>query len=61
MMLGKPHRFLPRCDEAWQQLGSRPLADLTLAEIAAHADVDAALAVRLQVTRNSLFWAKWRA
>lgn len=37
--------FAKLADEAWHQLGSRPLADLTLAEIAAHVDVDAALAV----------------
>ena len=37
--------FATLADEAWRQLGSRPLAELTLAEIAAHADVDAALAV----------------
>ena len=34
--------FAKLADEAWHQLGSRPLADLTLAEIAAHVDVDAA-------------------
>ena len=32
-------------DEAWQQLGSRPLDDINLAEIAAHVDVSAALAM----------------
>ena len=37
--------FATLADEAWQQLGSRPLADLTLAEIAAHAEIDAGLAV----------------
>ena len=43
-------------DEAWQQLGSRPLAELIVAEIAEHAGVDAAFAVAVAVTRNSLFW-----
>ena len=37
--------FARLADEAWQQLGSRPLANLKVAEIAAHADVDAELAV----------------
>ena len=37
--------FAALADEAWRQLGSRPLTELMLAEIAAHADVDAALAV----------------
>ena len=37
--------FATLADEAWRQLGSRSLTELVLAEIAAHADVDAALAV----------------
>ena len=37
--------FARLADEAWQQLGSRPLANLKVPEIAAHADVDAELAV----------------
>ena len=37
--------FATLADEAWRQLGSRPLTELMLAEIAARADVDAALAV----------------
>ena len=37
--------FATLADEAWQQLGSRSLADLTVAEIAAHVDVEAGLAV----------------
>ena len=37
--------FATLADEAWHQLGTRPLADLTVPEIAAHVDVDAALAV----------------
>ena len=39
--------FATLADEAWEQLGSRPFAELTLAEIAAHADVDAALSAAL--------------
>ena len=37
--------FATLADEAWQQPGSRPFAELTMAEIAAHADVDPALSV----------------
>ena len=37
--------FNTLADDAWQQLGSRPFADLKLSEIAAHAEVNAALAV----------------
>ena len=39
--------FATLADAAWQQLGSRPLAELMLADIAARADVDAALAVAI--------------
>ena len=37
--------FATLANEAWRQLGSRPLADLTLADIAAHVDIEAGLAV----------------
>ena len=37
--------FATLSNEAWQQLGSRPLADLAVTEIAAHVDLEAGLAV----------------
>ena len=53
--------FATLVDEAWQQLGSRPLAELTLAEIAAHADVDAALAVAVAGDPQQLVLGKMAA
>jgi hypothetical protein len=53
--------FAKLADEAWQQLGSRPLAELTLAEIAAHTDVDAALAVAVAGDPQQLVLGKMAA
>ena len=53
--------FATLADEAWQQLGSRPLADLTVAEIAAHADVDLALAVAVAGDPQQLVLGKMAA
>ena len=53
--------FARLANEAWQQLGSRPLADLTVAEIAAHADVDAGLAVAVAGDRQQLVLGKMAA
>ena len=53
--------FAKLADEAWQQLGSRPLADLTVAEIAVHADVDAALAVAVAGDPQQLVLGKMGA
>jgi hypothetical protein len=53
--------FAMLADEAWQQLGSRPLADLTVAGIAAHADVDAALAVAVASDPQQLVLGKMAA
>ena len=53
--------FATLADEAWQQLGSRPFAELTLAEIAAHADVDAALSVAIAGDPQQLVLRKMAA
>ena len=53
--------FATLADEAWQQLGSRPLADLTVAEIAAHVDVDASLAVAVAGGPQQLVLGKMAA
>ncbi|MEC8109171.1 MAG: hypothetical protein VX106_02015 [Pseudomonadota bacterium] len=53
--------FANLADEAWQQLGSRTLADLTLAEIAAHVDVEAGLAVALAGDLQQLILGKMAA
>lgn len=50
--------FATLADEAWQQLGYRPLAELTLAEIAAHADVDATLALAVAGDPQQLILGK---
>ena len=53
--------FVTLADEAWQQLGSRTLADLTVAEIAAHADVDTSLAVAVAGDPQQLVLGKMAA
>ena len=53
--------FATLADEAWRQLGSRPLAELMVAEIAAHADVDAALAVAVAGEPQQLALGKMAA
>ena len=53
--------FATLADEAWRQLGSRPLTELMLAEIAAHADVDAALAVAVAGSPQQLILGKMAA
>jgi len=53
--------FATLADEAWQQLGSRPLADLMLAEIAAHAEIDAGLAVAVAGDPQQLVLGKMAA
>ena len=53
--------FATLADEAWQQLGSRPLADLTVAEIAAHVDVEAELAVAVAGDPQQLVLGKMAA
>ena len=53
--------FAALADDAWQQLGSRPLAELKLAEIAVHADVDAALAVAVAGDPQRLVLGKMAA
>ena len=53
--------FATLADEAWQQLGSRPLADLTVAEIAAHVDVEAGLAVAVAGDPQQLVLRKMAA
>jgi len=53
--------FATLADEAWQQLGSRSLADLTVAEIAAHAGVDATLAVAVAGDPQQLVLGKMAA
>ena len=53
--------FVTLADEAWRQLGSRPLTELMLAEIAAHADVDAALAVAVAGSTQQLVLGKMTA
>ena len=53
--------FVTLADEAWQQLRSRPLADLTVAEIAARAGVNAALAVAVAGDPQQLVLGKMAA
>ena len=53
--------FTTLANEAWQQLGSRPLADLTVAEIAAHVDVEAGLAVAVAGDPQQLVLRKMAA
>ena len=53
--------FARLADEAWQQLGSRPLANLKVPEIAAHADVDAELAVAVAGDPQQLVLGKMAA
>ena len=53
--------FANLADEAWRQLGSRTLADLTLAEIAAHVGVEAGLAVALAGDLQQLILGKMAA
>ena len=53
--------FAKLADEAWQQLGSRPLTELMVAEIAAHADVDTALAVAVAGDPQQLILGKMAA
>ena len=53
--------FATLANEAWQQLGSRPLADLTVAEIAAHVDVKAGLAVAVAGDPQQLVLGKMAA
>ena len=53
--------FATLADEAWQQLGSRPLTELMLAEIAAQADVDASLAVAVAGGPQQLLLGKMAA
>ena len=53
--------FAKLADEAWQQLGSRPLADLTVAEIASHVGVEAGLAVAVAGDPQQLVMGKMAA
>ena len=53
--------FATLANEAWRQLGSRPLANLTMSEIAAHVDVDAALAVAVAGDPQQLVLGKMAA
>ena len=53
--------FAALADEAWQQLGSRPLAELIVAEIAANTRVDAALAVAVAGDPQQLVLGKMAA
>jgi hypothetical protein len=53
--------FTTLADEAWQQLGSRPLADLTVMEIAAHVDVEIGLAVAVAGDPQQLVLGKMAA
>ena len=53
--------FATLADEAWRQLGSRPLTELMLAEIAAHADVDTSLAVAVAGDPQQLVLGKMAA
>jgi ubiquinone biosynthesis protein COQ9 len=53
--------FATLANEAWQQLGSRPLADLTVAEIAAHVDVETGLAVAVAGDPQQLVLGKMAA
>ena len=53
--------FATLANKAWDQLGSRPLADLTVAEIAAHLDVEAELAVAVAGDPQQLVLGKMAA
>ena len=53
--------FARLADDAWQQLGSRPFADLKLTEIAANAEVDAALALAVAGDPQDLVLGKMAA
>ena len=53
--------FATLANKAWEQLGSRPLADLTVAEIAAHVDVEARLAVAVAGDPQQLVLGKMAA
>ena len=53
--------FTTLADEAWQQLGSRPLAGLTVTEIAAHVDVEIGLAVAVAGDPQQLVLGKMAA
>ena len=53
--------FATLADEAWRQLGSRPLTELKVAEIAAHVGVDAALAVAVAGDPQQLVLGKMAA
>ena len=53
--------FAALADEAWQQLGSRPLAELTVVEIAAHVDVETGLAVAVAGDPQQLVLGKMAA
>ena len=53
--------FTALADKAWQLLGSQPLSDLTLAEIAIHAKVDAALAAAVAGDPQQLVLGKMAA
>ena len=53
--------FSKLADEAWRQLASRPLAELTVAEIAAHANVDAGLAAAVAGDPQQLVLGKMAA
>jgi hypothetical protein len=53
--------FAILADEAWQQLGSRSLAELTVAEIAAHAEVRAGLAAAVAGDPQQLVLGKMAA
>ena len=53
--------FAKLADEAWRQLGSRPLAELMMVDIAAHTDVDAALAVAVAGSPQQLVLGKMAA
>ena len=53
--------FATLADEAWRQLGSRPLDDLTVEEIAVHADVDTGLAVAVAGDSQQLVLGKMAA
>jgi hypothetical protein len=53
--------FATLADEAWQQLGSRPFAELLVAEIAARADVNAALALAVAGDPQQLVLGKMAA
>ena len=53
--------FNALADEAWHQLGRRPLAELDMADIAAHADVDVGLAVAVAGDPQQLILGKMTA